>query len=159
MWMLLSNMNKIGDYEHESNFRTVMDFATKIAIIVRDDLATWQKLNVTAFLTSGVTGADQSLLGEDYQDAVGNRYSRLLIQPIIVLSADGNRIKTIYRRAMDRGVQLSIYIEDMFTTGHDAANRETVKARQPEDLPIVGLALREEKKLVDKITKGAKMHN
>ena len=139
--------------------KTVMDFDTKIAIVVRDDLATWQKLNVTAFLTSGVTGADQSLLGEDYQDAVGNSYSPLLIQPIIVLSADGNRIKTIYRRAMDRRVQLSIYIEDMFTTGHDAANRETVRARQPEDLPIVGLALREEKKLVDKITKGAKMHN
>ena len=36
-----------------------MDFDTKIAIVVRDDLATWQKLNVTAFLTSGVTGADQ----------------------------------------------------------------------------------------------------
>ena len=52
--------------------KTVMDFDTKIAIVVRDDLATWQKLNVTAFLTSGVTGADQSLLGEDYQDAVGN---------------------------------------------------------------------------------------
>ena len=67
-----------------------MDFDTKIAIVVRDDLATWQKLNVTAFLTSGVTGADQSLLGEDYQDAVGNSYSPLLIQPIIVLSADGN---------------------------------------------------------------------
>ena len=42
-----------------------MDFDTKIAIIVRDDLATWQKLNVTAFLTSGVTGADQSLFGEE----------------------------------------------------------------------------------------------
>ncbi|SVD14175.1 uncharacterized protein METZ01_LOCUS367029 [marine metagenome] len=54
---------------------------------------------------------------------------------------------------------MSIYIEDMFTTGHDAANRKTVRDRQPEDLPIVGLALREEKKLVDKITKGAKMHN
>ena len=76
--------------------KTVMDFDTKIAIVVRDDLATWQKLNVTAFLTSGVTGADQSLLGEDYQDALGNSYSPLLIQPIIVLSADGNKIKTIY---------------------------------------------------------------
>ena len=41
-----------------------------------------------------MTGADQSLLGEDYQDAVGNSYSPLLIQPIIVLSADDNRIKT-----------------------------------------------------------------
>jgi hypothetical protein len=34
-----------------------MTFDTKIAIVVRDDLAVWQKLNVTAFLTSGIVGA------------------------------------------------------------------------------------------------------
>ena len=42
--------------------------------------------------------------------------------------------------------------------GHDNANRATVAVRKPDNLPIVGLALREERKLVDKITKGAKMH-
>jgi hypothetical protein len=36
-------------------------FETKIAIIVRDDLAVWQKLNVTAFLTSGIAGAHPDL--------------------------------------------------------------------------------------------------
>ena len=36
-------------------------FDTKIAIIIRDDLATWQKLNVTAFLMSGITGANPAL--------------------------------------------------------------------------------------------------
>ena len=135
-----------------------MQFDTKIAIVVRDDLATWQKLNVTAFLTSGVLGARSEMLGEHYQDAAGNLYSPLMIQPVIVLSCDGEKLKTIYRRAMDRGAKLSLYIEDMFATGHDAANRETVKARQPDEMSIVGLALREERKLVDKITKGAKMH-
>ena len=29
-------------------------FDTKIAIVIRDDLAPWQELNVTAFLTSGI---------------------------------------------------------------------------------------------------------
>jgi hypothetical protein len=135
-----------------------MQFDTKIAIVVRDDLATWQKLNVTAFLTSGVVGARSEMLGEHYQDAAGNLYSPLMIQPVIVLSCDGEKLKTIYRRAMDRGAKLSLYIEDMFATGHDAANRETVKDRQPDEMSIVGLALREERKLVDKITKGAKMH-
>jgi hypothetical protein len=135
-----------------------MQFDTKIAIVVRDDLATWQKLNVTAFLTSGVVGARSEMLGEDYEDAAGNLYSPLMIQPVIVLSCDGEKLKTIYRRAMDRGAKLSLYIEEMFATGHDAANRETVKARQPDEMSIVGLALREERKLVDKITKGAKMH-
>ncbi len=109
-----------------------MDFDTKIAIIVRDDLATWQKLNVTAFLTSGVAGADQSLFGEDYQDAVGNSYSPLLIQPIIVLSADGNRIKTIYRRAMDRGVQLSIYPKTCRSSASHCARKRNWSTRLPK---------------------------
>jgi hypothetical protein len=133
-------------------------FETKIAIVVRDDLAVWQKLNVTAFLTSGIVGATEGLLGEAYEDAAGNTYHPLAIQPIIVLSADAERVRLIYRRAMERGVRLSLYIEDMFKTGHDAANRETVKRYRPEEMNVVGLALRDEKKAVDKITQGARMH-
>ena len=135
-----------------------MHFDTKVAIVVRDDLEVWQKLNVTAFLTSGVVGADASLLGSDYEDAAGNAYAPLLIQPVIVLAADGEKLKTIFRRAMDRGVKLSLYIDDMFSTGHDAANRETVKAYQPDEMSIVGLAMRDDRRLVVKITKGARMH-
>ena len=133
-------------------------FETKIAIVVRDDLAPWQELNVTAFLTSGIVGASQGLLGEPYEDAAGNTYNPLVIQPIIVLSANAEAIKTIYRRAIERGVRLSLYIEEMFATGHDAANRAAMKQHLPEALNVVGLALREDKKLVDKITKGARMH-
>ncbi len=33
-----------------------MRFDTKIGIVVRDDLAAWQRLNVTAFLASAVAG-------------------------------------------------------------------------------------------------------
>lgn len=36
-----------------------MNFDTKIKVILRDDLAPWQALNVTAFLMSGV-GATQN---------------------------------------------------------------------------------------------------
>ena len=102
-------------------------FDSKIAIIVRDDLAVWQKLNVTAFLTSGIVGGQSALTGADYEDADGNRYTPLLVQPVIMLSADASRLKTIYRRAMARGVRLSLYIEEMFATGHDDANRAAVK--------------------------------
>lgn len=133
-------------------------FDTKIAIIVRDDLLTWQKLNVTAFLTSGVLGANSALLGEPYEDASGQNYAPLIIQPMIVLAADGPGLSKIHMRAIARGVETAIYIEDMFATGHDAANRATVKRYTTDDLNLVGLALRSEKKEVDKITKGAKMH-
>lgn len=133
-------------------------FDTKIAIVVREDLAVWQKLNVTAFLTSGVVGSDTGLLGERYEDAAGNLYTPLAIQPMIVLSADAKMINTIYRRALERSARLSLYVEDMFKTGHDAANRAVVRQYEPHEMNVVGLALREDKKTVDKITKGAKMH-
>jgi hypothetical protein len=74
-------------------------FDTKIAIVVREDLAVWQKLNVTAFLTSGIVGATEGLLGEAYEDAAGNTYNPLAIQPMIVLSADADTVRAIYRRA------------------------------------------------------------
>jgi hypothetical protein len=133
-------------------------FDTKISIVVREDLATWQKLNAVAFLVSGVVGASSDLLGEQYEDAAGNIYNRLMIQPTIILSADRETLKAIYGRAMERRVRLSLYIEDMFTTGHDAANRAAVKQYAPEAMNVVGLGLREDKKIVDKITKGARMH-
>lgn len=135
-----------------------MQFDTKIAIVVREDLAVWQKLNVTAFLTGGIVGANEELIGEAYEDADGGRYSPLLIQPVIVLGTDAAGLRKVYNRATERGVRLSLYIEEMFRTGHDAANREAVKRFRPEEMNFVGLALREDKKTVDKITKGAKLH-
>jgi hypothetical protein len=130
---------------------------TKIAIVLGDDLATWQKLDVTAFLTSGIAGTNPGLLGPPYEDAAGQTYNALAIQPMIVLSADAETINTVYRRAMDRGVRLSLYVEDMFSTGHDAANKAAVKQYPPEAMKVVGLALRNDKKAVDRITR-ARMH-
>jgi hypothetical protein len=133
-------------------------FDTKIAIVVREDLAVWQKLNAVAFLTSGIVGAHEGLLGAPYRDAEGHDYHPLLVQPAIVLSGDAGTLKTIYLRTLERGVRVSLYIEDMFQTGHDEANRAAVRQYAPSAMNVVGLALREEKKLVDKITKGAKLH-
>ena len=45
-------------------------FDTKIAVLLRDDLEPWQRLNVTAFLVSGIA-ADPELIGEPYADADG----------------------------------------------------------------------------------------
>lgn len=133
-------------------------FDTKIAVVLREDLAVWQKLNVTAFLMGGIAGANPGVIGTPYEDAAGNLYNPLLIQPVIVLGADAPTIAAIYARAMERGARLSLYIEDMFKTGHDEANRATVKQYKPDAMNVVGLALRDDKKTVDKITKGAKMH-
>lgn len=133
-------------------------FDTKIAIVVSDDLATWQKLNVTAFLMSGITGAAPQIMGETYRDAADNTYHSLCIQPVMVLSADRDKLKTIHSRALRREVAHGLYIEEMFATGHDDANRAVFAEYAPDSANVVGIALREDKKVVDKITKGARLH-
>lgn len=134
-------------------------FDTKIALVLRDDLVQWQKLNVTAFLMSGIVGAAPALIGEAYRDAAGHVYNALSIQPVVVLTADATTLKAIHSRALEREVRMSAYIEEMFATGHDAANRAVFAEFAPETAKLVGLGFRADKKIVDKITKGAKLHS
>jgi len=135
-----------------------MIFDTKIVIVVREDLQVWQKLNVTAFLMSGIVGSSPEIIGEPYRDAAGNVYHSLSVQPVIVLAADRTTLAAIHRRTLERDIPIGLYIEEMFSTGHDAANRAVFAEYGPDTAKVVGLALRENRKVVDKITKGARMH-
>jgi len=134
-------------------------FDSKIALVLRDDLAAWQALNVTAFLMSGLTAQAPELIGAPYRDRDGCLYNPLSRQPVVVLSAPAALMTTIRRRGLDRGVVMSAYIEEMFATGHDAANREVFAAFGADDAKTVGLGLHAGKKTVDKVTKGARLHS
>ena len=134
-------------------------FDTKIAIVVREDLATWQKLNVTAFLMSGISGANPELIGETYTDKDGRTHLPMSIQPVIVLTGPENVLTNVRTRAHSRGVPTVAYIEEMFATGNDADNRAVFAKHGAEEPNTVGIALRADRKIVDKITKGAKMHS
>lgn len=135
-----------------------MTFDTKVAILVRDDLAVWQKLNVAAFLATGIAAAAPDAMGEPYEDASGREHARLLGQPIMVLAANTEVLRRAYQRAIERNLTRAVYVRAMFSTGHDTANRAAFKA-EPADAPdLVGLALRGPKKDVDKSTKGASLH-
>lgn len=135
-----------------------LEFSTKIAVVLRDDLAVWQKANVTAFLVSGVAGTDPATVGKPYRDASGNEYLPMFVQPVLVFEADGAALRRAYARALERGVTPAIYTADLFTTGHDEANRAAVAAVAAEDLDLVGIALRAERKTVDKIVDRLRFH-
>ncbi|NEV78848.1 DUF2000 family protein [Rhodopseudomonas sp. BR0C11] len=135
-----------------------MQFDTKIALVIRTDLEAWQKLNVAAFLTSGIAAAFPECIGEPYEDGSGTPYHPLIGQPILVYGADGTGLSRALERALARNVKPAIYTEAMFKTTHDAANREAVKAVARADLLLVGLAVRADRKVVDKILDGLKFH-
>ena len=135
-----------------------MIFDTKVALIIRSDLAAWQKLNVAAFLASGIAAAYPESVGDPYEDASGNIYQRLLGQPILIYGGDRAALTRVLERALARDVRPALYTEEMFSTTHDAANREAVRGVQQADLNLVGIAIRAERKTVDKIVDKLKLH-
>jgi hypothetical protein len=136
-----------------------MQFDTKIAVVIRTDLEPWQKLNVAAFLAGGIAAAFPECVGEAYEDGSGTQYLPLIGQPILIYGADRPALTRALERALARGVKPALYTEEMFKTAHDAANRAAVKAVARGDLKLVGLAMRGERKVIDKIVDGLKFHN
>jgi hypothetical protein len=132
-----------------------MQFDTKIAVVIRTDLEAWQKLNVASFLAGGIAAAFPECVGEPYQDGSGTPYLPLIGQPILIYGGD----QAALTRALARNVRPAVYTEDMFKTTHDAANREVVKAVIRADLNLVGLAMRADRKVTDKIVDGLKFHS
>jgi hypothetical protein len=133
-------------------------FETKIAVVIRDDLATWQRLNVCAFLVSGLAAAVPELIGEPYADADGTKYLPMFRQPVLVFEAPSTVLTAAHARANARGLPMSIFTADLFTTGNDADNRAAVRAVPRDTLDLVGLAVHGQRNAVDKIVKGARMH-
>jgi hypothetical protein len=135
-----------------------MRFDTKIVVAVRDDLAVWQKLNVAAFLASGIAGGVDGLMGKRYEDGDGNEYLALLRQPVVVLSADADTLSAACERARGRELPVAIYTEEMFSTGNDDDNRAAVRAVMAADTRYAGIAVYGPRNAVDKVFKGARMH-
>jgi hypothetical protein len=135
-----------------------VQFETKIAVVLRDDLAVWQKMNVTAFLVSGIAGTVPGVVGEAYRDASGNEYLPMFVQPVLVYEADASGLRRAYERAMDRGVVPAVYTAELFTTNHDEANRAAVARVDAQDLDLVGIAFRAERKTVDRIVDRLRLH-
>ena len=135
-----------------------MRFDTKIAIAIRDDLAPWQGLNVTAFLASAVAGGVSEVIGERYMDCSGNSYLPMFRQPVLVYAASGDALRSARERALARGLPAAVYIENMFKTDNDADNRAALLAAPADTMPLAGLAVYGPRNAVDKVLKGLALH-
>jgi hypothetical protein len=59
-------------------------------------------------------------------------------QPVLVYGAGAEALGSAHGRALARGLDVAVYIEEMFKTGHDLANRAAVRAVAAQELPLVG---------------------
>ena len=135
------------------------EFDTKIAVVVRNDLLTWQRLNVTAFLISGVVAdAGRAAIGDQYVDADGRAYLPLLVQPVLIFEAPVAKLAMLSERAERRNVPLALYTMEMFATGNDADNRAAVRRFGTADLDLAGLGLRAPHRDADAVLRGVERH-
>src|SRR5689334_8339555 len=135
-----------------------MRFETKIAVVIRDDLPVWQKLNVTAFTVSGIAATEREAVGLPYEDGSGNLYLPMLGQPVLVFAADAAVIGAAYDRLMALDLRAAIFTEELFSTGNDVDNRAVVKATSRDSLRLVGFAFRAPRKAADKVLAGLRLH-
>jgi hypothetical protein len=135
-----------------------VQFDTKLAVVLRDDLAVWQKTNVTAFLVSGIARTVPGIVGEPYRDGSGNEYLPMFVQPVLVYEADAAALRRAYERAMAREVELAVYTHELFETNHDEANRAAVAAVPADELDLVGIAFRADRKVADKVVDRLRFH-
>jgi hypothetical protein len=130
----------------------------KIAVVVRDDLATWQKLNVTAFVISGLGTSAPELVGRPYEDASGVKYHSMFGLPVLVFAADAAGLRRAFDRAQGRGLTLAVYTDDLFATGNDVDNRAAVAAVDTADLALAGFAVAGDRRTVDKALDKLRLH-
>ncbi|MGV4925738.1 DUF2000 domain-containing protein [Streptomyces sp. BHT-5-2] len=133
-------------------------FDTKIAVLLRADLDAWQRLNVTAFLVSGLGTELPEVIGEAYADADGTAYLPMFRQPVLVFEGTKETLVSAHRRGLARALPQSVFTSDLFATGNDRDNRAAVRAVPGDQLDLVGLAVYGPRNAVDKVLKGARMH-
>ncbi|WP_405992478.1 DUF2000 family protein [Streptomyces sp. NBC_00986] len=139
-------------------FTEPVRFDTKIAVLLRDDLEPWQRLNVTSFLVSGLGSQVPEVIGEPYEDADGVRYLPMFRQPVMIFEATKEVLVAAHGRALGRALPRSVFTSDLFGTGNDRDNRAAVRAVATAGLDVVGLAVYGPRNGVDKVVKGARMH-
>jgi hypothetical protein len=133
-------------------------FDTKIAVLLRDDLEPWQRLNVTAFLVSGLGTVVPEVIGEPYADADEVPYLPMFRQPVLIFEGSKETLTAAHGRALSRVLPRAVFTSDLFTTGNDRDNRAAVRAVPTGELDLVGLAVYGPRNAVDKVLKGARMH-
>lgn len=142
----------------ETNPMALGRFPTKIVVVVRDDLEAWQRINATAFMVSGIAAEDPKTVGEAYEDGSSNTYLPMFREPVYVYEANAARLRRAFDRARSRDVTVSLFTDELFSTGHDVANRAAVKAVAEPDLCLAGIAFRADRKVADKVVDGLSFH-
>jgi hypothetical protein len=135
-------------------------YDNKIAIVIKNDLQNWQKLNVTAFLASSVAIQFPETHGKLLVSASGSAYLPFFKHPILVYKADTDeQLQRAFIRAKERELNIGIYSGAQFATKNEEQNLEVIGSRADDELDLVGVIVYGPNKKVNKALDGLKFHS
>lgn len=131
----------------------------KVAVVIKDDLLPWQKLNVVAFLAGSIAIKFPETHGEEFVTADNVHFLPFSKHPVLVYKADTTeKIQRAFQRARDRELAVGIYTEPLFATKSGEENVVEIAKHSVAELDLVGIIVYGENKKVDKALDGLKFH-
>ena len=135
-------------------------YENKIAIVIHEGLADWQKINVTAFLASSIAIAFPETHGAPLVSASGTSYLPFLKHPILVYTAESDeKLKRAFSRAQERGLHIGVYTRELFATKNEEGNLKEIARQEDADLNLAGIVIYGENKKVDKAVDKLRFHS
>ena len=135
-------------------------YENKIAIVVLNHLADWQKLNITAFLSSSVAIAFPETHGAPLLSASGTPYLPLLKHPVLIYAAETiEQIKRTFNRSQEIKLHIGVFTKELFSTKNEEENLEEVAKHTDAELDLMGIIIYGDTKKVDKAIDKLKFHS
>ncbi|CAN5426501.1 DUF2000 domain-containing protein [soil metagenome] len=132
----------------------------KVAIILKNDLLAWQKMNVVSFLASSIAIQFPQTHGEDFITSDQVKFLPFMKHPILIYKADtSEKLQRAFQRARDRDLAIGIYTNPLFATKSGEENVQEIARHTVNDLDLVGIIVYGENKKVDKALDGLKFHD
>ncbi|AKD53687.1 DUF2000 domain-containing protein [Spirosoma radiotolerans] len=132
----------------------------KVAIIIKDDLLAWQKLNVVSFLASSIAIQFPETHGEAFITSDQVEFLPFMKHPILVYKADtSEKLQRAFQRARDRELAIGIYTNPLFGTKSGQENVQEIARHRVNELDLAGIIIYGENKKVDKALDGLKFHD
>ncbi|MBP2831081.1 DUF2000 domain-containing protein [Aquimarina sp. U1-2] len=137
-----------------------MTFQNKIAIVIKNDLLDWQKLNVASFLASSVAIKFPETHGKSFINASNSEFLPFIKQPITIYKADDQpQIQRAFNRARQRELNIGVYTNRFFGTKNEDENHIEIGKTSDENQELVGIIIYGENMKVNKALNGLKYHN
>lgn len=131
----------------------------KIAVVIKDDLLSWQKLNVVSFLASSIAIQFPETHGEDFITADNVKFLPFLKHPVLVYKAETQeKLQRAFLRSKDRELAIGIYTNPLFATRYGQENVLEIAKHTTDNLDLAGIIVYGENKKVDKALAGLKFH-